>query len=82
MQGKLVTLSAESGIKIAHGTIVKANRLGVQLPEDCIRVSIDEIVDENATLPIPSDDCKNIGDALGCHVTWPMHLLKLKDEVS
>lgn len=76
-----MTLSEESGTNIARGTIVKPCGVTQELPHNCVRVSIDEVVDDNAPLPIPFNNCKNIGDALGCHVTWPMHMLKLHDEV-
>lgn len=77
-----MTLSAESGTNIGYGTIVKPYGLNEQLPQNCMRVSIDEVVDENAPLPIPTNECKCIGDAIGCHVTWPFHLLKLTNEVN
>lgn len=47
-----------------------------------MRVCIDEAVDENANLPIHTKECKSIGDAVGSHVNWPIHLVSVKEEVN
>lgn len=76
----MVALSLESRTSIAGYGLVMKNQ-DHELPEECIYVAIDQAVDENAPLPIPTEECKSIGDAVGSHVPWPLHLLKLKDEV-
>ncbi|XP_057790384.1 uncharacterized protein LOC131007248 [Salvia miltiorrhiza] len=49
---------------------------GSPFPKDCLRVAIDEVVDDNARLPKPiSDDMVTVGNALGTHVAWPTHLV-------
>ncbi|KAL8525532.1 hypothetical protein ACS0TY_014957 [Phlomoides rotata] len=37
--------------------------------------------DKSAILPFSTGDCLTIDDAIGSHVTWPMHLMKLYDQV-
>ena len=41
---------------------------------------IDHALDENAPLPIVGE-CQSIGEAVGSHVSWPKHLIKLRDQV-
>ncbi|XP_073155493.1 uncharacterized protein [Henckelia pumila] len=89
LQGKPVALTLESNTNIvAYGTIVHANgagklRHGVPLPVNCMRISIDEAVEKLAHLPFPiSNECDTIGDAVGTHVAWPAHLVKMQDEKS
>ncbi|XP_073124125.1 uncharacterized protein [Henckelia pumila] len=89
LQGKPVALTLESNTNIvAYGTIVHVNgagklRHGVPLPVNCMRFSIDEAVEKLAHLPFPiSNECDTIGDAVGTHVAWPAHLVKMQDEKS
>ena len=73
---------------VAYGTIVSVNGPGnfiddVPLPVNCMRISIDKAIDQSAPLPvaIPSA-CQSIGDAVGGHVAWPVHLISMRDEVN
>ncbi|XP_073133541.1 uncharacterized protein [Henckelia pumila] len=86
LQGKLVTLTLESNIVVAYGTIVHVNGggnllHGVPLPVNCMRIAIDEAVEKSAQLPFPiPNECDTIGDAVGSHVAWPVHLVLMRDE--
>lgn len=54
---------------------------GVPLGEGNIRVAIDTALDEQALLPIPvTEELVTVGQAVGSHVAWPKHLVKLMDE--
>ncbi|KAL8464724.1 hypothetical protein ACS0TY_034290 [Phlomoides rotata] len=85
LKGKYVALSLESRTNIvAYGTIIKIydpNELihgGIKLPKNCMRVTIERAVDESAHLPIPNGDYLTTKDAIGSHVAWSMHLMKLR----
>ncbi|KAH6787886.1 hypothetical protein C2S52_007438 [Perilla frutescens var. hirtella] len=79
LQGKAVKLLYGVSKKlVAYGTVfvVGAVLHGSPMPPDCFRVSIDEVVDENAVLPFRvSDEIETVGGALGTHVAWPTHLV-------
>ncbi|KAL8512716.1 hypothetical protein ACS0TY_019006 [Phlomoides rotata] len=78
--GKSVALILESGKNIvAYGTIIKVD--DPLVPKNCMCVSIEKAEDKSAILPFPTGDCLTIDDAIGSHVTWPMHLMKLHDQV-
>lgn len=49
-----------------------------KLPDNYVLVYIEEAVDENAPLPVPTKDCHTIGDAVGSYVLWPKHLVNLR----
>ncbi|XP_073149833.1 uncharacterized protein [Henckelia pumila] len=89
LQGMPVALSLESKSNVvAYGTVVHVNgdgKLlhGVPLPMNCMRVSIDEAVENVAKLPFPiPNECDTVGDAIGTHVAWPARWVLMKDEVS
>ncbi|KAL8465283.1 hypothetical protein ACS0TY_034691 [Phlomoides rotata] len=80
LKGKSVALILESGKNIvAYGTIIKVD--DPLVPKNCMCVSIEKAEDKSAILPFPTGDCLTIDDAIGSHVTWPMHLMKLHDQV-
>ncbi|XP_073280961.1 uncharacterized protein [Primulina huaijiensis] len=88
LQGKPVILTLDSSTDIvAYGTIVEvngANNLlhGVPLPQNCMRVSIDEAMQKTALFPVPiPNECENVGDAVGTHVAWQNHLIMLRKEI-
>lgn len=85
LQGKTVALMLGSPKSIvARGTVffMGSKLHNAPMPKDCMRVSIDEIVNESALLPFPiSDEMKTLGSALGTHVAWPKHLVVAKDKV-
>ncbi|KAL8535406.1 hypothetical protein ACS0TY_011157 [Phlomoides rotata] len=67
LKGKSVALSLEPRTNIiAYGTIIK-----IYDPNEL------KHVDESAHFPIPNEDYLTIKDAIGSHVAWPMHLMKL-----
>ncbi|KAL8459177.1 hypothetical protein ACS0TY_036592 [Phlomoides rotata] len=77
---KSVALILESGKNIvAYGTIIKVD--DPLVPKNCMCISIEKAEDKSAILPFPTGDCLTIDDAIGSHVTWPMHLMKLHDQV-
>ncbi|KAK6150920.1 hypothetical protein DH2020_015852 [Rehmannia glutinosa] len=86
LQGKPVALTLESGINVAFGTVVKVggvgeNINGAPLHKNCMGISIDEALDESAALPVPnSSTYLSVGDVVGSHVAWPIHLIKTRDE--
>ncbi|KAH6833591.1 hypothetical protein C2S53_005395 [Perilla frutescens var. hirtella] len=85
-KGKSVALIAEStNDVIAYGTIVSVDEKtlhGRSMPKNCYRVSIDEAIDPNASLPFPIPDvCDNVGDAIGTHVAWPYSLVVAQDKM-
>ena len=84
-----VALSLESKSNIvAYGTVIHANgdgKLlhGVPLPMNCMRISIDEVVENSARLPFPiPNECDTIGGAIGTHVAWPARWVVMKNEVN
>lgn len=70
---------------VAYGTVIVAgDKLhGAPMPEDCFRVSIDEVVDADAILPHRvSDEIDTVGSSLATHVAWPRLLVvERSDEV-
>lgn len=80
-------MTSDSNAVVAYGTVVAMYKPGSKLhgapfPENCMRISIDEAVDESAPLPIPiPGECENIGDAVGSHVAWPEHLIMVQNKV-
>ncbi|XP_075481159.1 uncharacterized protein LOC142521870 [Primulina tabacum] len=87
-KGEQVALTLEGSRNIvAYGTVVCVKGedkliLGVPLPHNCIRVSIDEAVDKSTPLPVPiPSECETIGDAVGTLVAWPEHLTLKSNEV-
>lgn len=86
-QGKSCKLAVGSINNIvSHGTIIEVDAEnhtvhGVPLGEGNIRVAIDAALDEQALLPIPvTEELVTVGQAVGSHVAWPKHLVKLMDE--
>ncbi|XP_042389287.1 glyceraldehyde-3-phosphate dehydrogenase 2, cytosolic-like isoform X2 [Zingiber officinale] len=80
-----LSLKSKSNI-VTYGTVVHVNgdgKLlhGVLLPMNCMRVSIDEVVENSARLSflIPNE-CDTIGDAIGTHVAWPARWVVMKNE--
>lgn len=70
---------------VGYGTVVTTKNTlhGAPIPKDCLCVSIDEVVDEDAPLPFPIPDISDIvGNAVGSHVAWPSQFVVLKDEVN
>ncbi|PRQ48579.1 putative Ulp1 protease family catalytic domain, putative transposase, Ptta/En/Spm, plant [Rosa chinensis] len=87
MKGKSCKLAVGSiNNVVSHGTIIEmdvANHKvhGVPLGEGNIRVAIDNALDEQALLPIPvTGELATVGQAVGSHVAWPKHLVKLMNE--
>ncbi|XP_073272531.1 uncharacterized protein [Primulina huaijiensis] len=88
LQGKPVILTLDSSTDIvAYGTVVEvngANNLihGVPLPQNCMRVSIDEAMQKSALFLVPIlNECENVGDVVGTHVAWPNHFIMLRQDV-
>ncbi|KAH6782299.1 hypothetical protein C2S51_007592, partial [Perilla frutescens var. frutescens] len=82
-----MALTAEStNDVIVYGTIVSVDEKtlhGRSMPKNCYRVSIDEAIDPNASMPFPIPDvCDNVGDAIGTHVAWPYSLIVAQDKGS
>ncbi|KAK9949471.1 hypothetical protein M0R45_004990 [Rubus argutus] len=87
MKGKSCKLAVGSiNNVVSHGTIIEVDAAnhtvhGVPLGEGNIRVAIDAALDEQALLPIPvTEELVTVGQAVGSHVAWPKHLVKLMDE--
>ncbi|KAH6787328.1 hypothetical protein C2S52_006880 [Perilla frutescens var. hirtella] len=85
LKGKSVALTVGSSKKIVgYGTVVGVNTSslhGTPMPKSCVRVAIDESVDENASLPFPIPDVSNnVGNAIGSHVAWPAHLVVAREK--
>lgn len=87
LQGKSCKLAVGSiNNVVSHGTIIEVDAAnhtvhGVPLGEGNIRVAIDASLDEQALLPIPvTEELVTVGQAVGSHVAWPKHLVKLMDE--
>ncbi|KAH6787600.1 hypothetical protein C2S52_007152 [Perilla frutescens var. hirtella] len=85
LKGKSVALTVGSSKKIVgYGTVVGVNTSslhGTPMPKSCVRVAIDEAVDENASLPFPIlDVSNNVGNAIGSHVAWPAHLVVAREK--
>ncbi|KAL8473726.1 hypothetical protein ACS0TY_030540 [Phlomoides rotata] len=82
--GKVSTSQTSIDVKLVGDVGVKlVDDVGVKLVDDdnCMCVSIEKAEDKSAIFPFPLGDCLTIDDAIGYHVTWPMHLMKLHDQV-
>ncbi|XP_050370270.1 uncharacterized protein LOC126788239 isoform X2 [Argentina anserina] len=87
VEGKSCKLSVGSiNNVVSHGTIIEVDGgnhtvHGMPLGEGNIRVAIDTALDEEALLPIPvTGELETVGHAVGSHVAWPKHLVKLMNE--
>lgn len=53
----------------------------MKFPDDCIRVSVDGGIQDEATLPCPvKDELETVGQAIGSHVAWPRNLVITKGQ--
>lgn len=82
-------MALEPGTKIAaYGTVVSTNGEnqllhGTPIPDNCVRVAVDHAVDGSASLPVPiPGECACIGEAIGTHVAWPVHLIRIANKVN
>lgn len=77
-EGKSVALALGSTKTIVdYGTVVTTKNIlhGAPIPKDCLCVSIDEVVDEDAPLPFPIQDISDIvGECsrITCGMTFPI----------
>ena len=48
------------------------------LPDDCVKVGIDVVIEADAELPIPDEyaDLIKVHDAIGTTVVWPIKLIQ------
>ncbi|KOM52542.1 hypothetical protein LR48_Vigan09g120100 [Vigna angularis] len=62
---------------VARGTVYEIATVvhGVQLAEDEVKVTVDEVVIADAVLPVPTDEFFNVEEAFKSFVVWPRHLV-------
>ena len=69
---------------VAWGMIIEDDTVnntihGVKMLEDCIRVSVDGGIQDDAALPCPvKDELETVRQAIGSHVAWPKKLVITK----
>ena len=71
---------------VARGTLIPSLPTemchGVKIGKKNYKVTVDEVIDGSAPLPISSFDIASVGDAKGAFVAWPIDLVILpSDEV-
>lgn len=83
-----MALTLEPGTNVVAYGIVVSTKVddqllhGVPMSTNCVRVAIDHAIDGSAQLPIPiTGECLCVADAVGTHVAWPVHLIKMQDKV-
>ena len=85
MQGVKCNLAQGNvGHIVARGTLVPSLPTdmchGVKLGAANYKVTVDDVIDGFAPLPIPSFDIIRVGDAEGAFVAWPRDLVILPSE--
>ncbi|XP_052736661.1 uncharacterized protein LOC128197867 [Vigna angularis] len=73
---ELYILSDTGTMLVARGTVYETVTVvhGVQLAEDEVKVTVDEVVIADAVLPVPTDEFFTVEEALRSFVAWPRHL--------
>ncbi|XP_058753581.1 uncharacterized protein LOC131626757 [Vicia villosa] len=64
---------------VAYGTVYKLGpTIHKQLLEkDSVRVVVNEVLDANAQVPIPTDEVETVGHALNNFIQWPTRLVQI-----
>jgi len=49
----------------------------VQMSDDLARVVVEDIKDATSAIPVPTEEVKLVGEALGTFISWPKQLVKV-----
>ena len=49
----------------------------VQMSDDLARVVVEDVRDATNPVPVPTEEVKIVGEALGTFISWPKHLVTL-----
>ncbi|XP_052733477.1 uncharacterized protein LOC128196482 [Vigna angularis] len=74
---QLYIFSDTGTMLVARGTVYETTTvvLGVQLVEDEVKVTVDEVVVPDVALPMPTDEIFTMEEAFKSFVAWPKHLV-------
>ncbi|KOM29518.1 hypothetical protein LR48_Vigan715s000800 [Vigna angularis] len=74
---ELYILSDTGTMLVARGTVYETTTVvhGVQLAEDEVKVTVDEVVIADVVLPVPTDEFFTVEEAFRSFVAWPRHLV-------
>ncbi|KOM29761.1 hypothetical protein LR48_Vigan774s000200 [Vigna angularis] len=74
---QLYILSNIGTMLVARGTVYETTTImhGVQLVEDEVKVTVDEVVVLDVVLPVPTDEFFTMQEAFKSYVAWPRHLV-------
>ncbi|KOM43646.1 hypothetical protein LR48_Vigan05g125100 [Vigna angularis] len=74
---QLYILSDTGTMLVACGTVYEISTIvhGVQLSEDEVKVTVDEVVIADVVLPVPTDEFFTVEEAFKSFVAWPRHLV-------
>ncbi|XP_052728648.1 uncharacterized protein LOC128195389 [Vigna angularis] len=74
---ELYILSDTGTMLVARGTVYETATVvhGVQLAEDEVKVTVDEVVIADVVLPVPTDEFFTVEEAFRSFVAWPRHLV-------
>ena len=48
----------------------------ISLHHDQVKVGVEEVIDEDAPIPVPTEEVQLVGQTLNTFVTWATHLVK------
>ena len=63
--------------RLYEGSITVHN---IPLLHDQVKVSVEEVRDANAPIPVPTEEVKLMWQALNTFLAWPTHLVKRLSE--
>jgi len=49
----------------------------VQMSDDLARVVVEDVRDATTPVPVPTEEVKIVGEALGTFISWPKQLVKV-----
>ncbi|WVZ00540.1 hypothetical protein V8G54_026609 [Vigna mungo] len=64
-------------VLVARVRVFKAATIvhGMELSEDEVKVSVDDIIIPDASVPLPTDEIFTVAHAFQCFIAWPKHLV-------
>ncbi|KOM26800.1 hypothetical protein LR48_Vigan317s002100 [Vigna angularis] len=73
----LYILDGTGTMLVAHGTVFEAAIVihGMELSEDGVKVSVDDIIIPDASVPLPTDAIFTVAQAFQSFIAWPKHLV-------
>ena len=71
-------IEADLARLVAMGRVYKGSTVvhNTPLSPGQVKVSVEEITDADASVPVPTDEVSLVGQALHTFLSWPTHLVK------